>query len=426
MSSPVLTDVKLAFEGMDVYDAIPQERADLFADKPIVVVRQVPRQADGRAGHREQRNGRIDGACRWPGERVGRQRRARYLWPGQKIRVLSDYNHFSGQPETRKQIVDLGLKYNLLTEFTSFVAVDNSRPADKEVAAEVHAQPSGSVPEPHEWSLIALGVLLLVFLLFANKGRSMPEGCCVVVVSLAGAAGRAGLRAPALAGHAALRCPAVVRHRAAALHPEPRPQSPGGPVSWITAAVFTLLHLTLGSILALRSSAGHPVPPGTHPLGKVGTRRLRTPMLHLPLTRSFFTLFGFHVRSPSPLGGKVLAGERQRAGVDSRMWVTGRSSPWIRVAWGSALVITAFILSLLIMQQVAKRNGAAASALEAVSAFLALSLVLVIIANFFRIVLTVRFRSPAGSVSHESIGLVTLAVFHCSPCSCWSAFPARK
>jgi len=67
--------------------------------------------------------------------------------------------------------VDLGLKYNLLTEFTSFVAVDNSRPADKgkSLQKSMH-NTSGSVPEPHEWSLIALGVLLLVFLLFANKG----------------------------------------------------------------------------------------------------------------------------------------------------------------------------------------------------------------------------------------------------------------
>ena len=173
IASPVLTDVKLDFEGMEVYDVIPKSVPDLFADKPIVVYGKYRGRADGRVRVTGSNGaGRFDQSMPVAQANVSGDNAAlRYLWARQKIRVLSDYNHFSGQPETRKQIVDLGLKYNLLTEFTSFVAVDNSRPADKgkSLQKSMH-NTSGSVPEPHEWSLIALGVLLLVFLLFANKG----------------------------------------------------------------------------------------------------------------------------------------------------------------------------------------------------------------------------------------------------------------
>ena len=191
----------------------------------------------------------------------------------------------------------------------------------------------------------------------------------------------------------------------------------GGGLYLVTAAVFTLLHLILGQYYWAFAAALAILYHLVHTrVGRLNAIAFCTLIFYLPLTRSFFTLFGFHVRILiTKWAGKVLAlvnGSVQA--VDSRMWVDGQEFTVDPGCMGLRLVITAFILSLLIMQQVAKRNGLRPPRWK-VSMFLLLSLALVIIANFFRIVLTVQFRSPAGSVSHELIGLVTLAVFHVLP-----------
>ena len=48
----------------------------------------------------------------------------RYLWARHRIALLSDYNRLSPDDERVKEVTSLGLTYNLLTRYTSFVAVD--------------------------------------------------------------------------------------------------------------------------------------------------------------------------------------------------------------------------------------------------------------------------------------------------------------
>jgi Ca-activated chloride channel family protein len=48
----------------------------------------------------------------------------RYLWARHRIALLADYNRLNRQDERVKEITNLGLTYNLLTAYTSFVAVD--------------------------------------------------------------------------------------------------------------------------------------------------------------------------------------------------------------------------------------------------------------------------------------------------------------
>ncbi len=47
-----------------------------------------------------------------------------YLWARSRIARISDYISGAHDDELRRRIVSLGLTYNLLTKFTSFVAVD--------------------------------------------------------------------------------------------------------------------------------------------------------------------------------------------------------------------------------------------------------------------------------------------------------------
>jgi Ca-activated chloride channel family protein len=48
----------------------------------------------------------------------------RYLWARHRIALLSDYNKLRPNDQRIKQVTDLGLAYNLLTAYTSFIAVD--------------------------------------------------------------------------------------------------------------------------------------------------------------------------------------------------------------------------------------------------------------------------------------------------------------
>jgi Ca-activated chloride channel family protein len=48
----------------------------------------------------------------------------RYLWARHRITILSDYNRLNRHDERAREVTNLGLSYNLLTAYTSFVAVD--------------------------------------------------------------------------------------------------------------------------------------------------------------------------------------------------------------------------------------------------------------------------------------------------------------
>jgi Ca-activated chloride channel family protein len=47
-----------------------------------------------------------------------------YLWARHRIAILSDYNKLHSNEKRVKEVTELGLAYNLLTAYTSFVAVD--------------------------------------------------------------------------------------------------------------------------------------------------------------------------------------------------------------------------------------------------------------------------------------------------------------
>ena len=47
-----------------------------------------------------------------------------YLWARHRVSLLSDYNVIRNNPDRVKEVIHLGLTYNLLTVYTSFVAID--------------------------------------------------------------------------------------------------------------------------------------------------------------------------------------------------------------------------------------------------------------------------------------------------------------
>ena len=80
-------------------------------------------------------------------------RALRYLWARSRIGELSDYGASNVSDDRAKEITSLGLKYNLLTRYTSFIAVREVVSNTLEPAKDIN-QP---LPLPIRVSDMALG-----------------------------------------------------------------------------------------------------------------------------------------------------------------------------------------------------------------------------------------------------------------------------
>lgn len=151
-------------------------------------------------------------------------------------------------------------------------------------------------------------------------------------------------------------------------------------------------------------------------IGKLNAVAFYTIIFYLPLTRSFFTLFGFYIRMEiTKWAGWLLSFVNQSVTyLDSQIWVDGNAFTVDAGCMGLRLVITGFIFTLLLVQQLSKRQGKEPTR-KILSIALFLSFLFVVIANFFRILLIIQFRSPANSWSHELLGLGAFALFHLIP-----------
>lgn len=128
---PLLTDVEIDWNGLPVTDVYPTRVHDLFRAKPVVVTGRYTRAARGkiflrgkRAGESFERAIAVNFAASQPEHDV-----LATLWARQRIENLMSKDWAgmqSGSPvkDVKEQITQLGLDYRLMTQFTSFVAVE--------------------------------------------------------------------------------------------------------------------------------------------------------------------------------------------------------------------------------------------------------------------------------------------------------------
>ena len=129
ISTPLLTGVNIAFNEFMVYEPEPASVPDLFASRPVVIFgkyRGKPQGSIVLSG----KTGKGDYEARIPLSRavVSSDNEAiKYLWAREQIRRVDDYTGgFEGVPfEVEEKVTKLGLDYNLLTNYTSFLAVDS-------------------------------------------------------------------------------------------------------------------------------------------------------------------------------------------------------------------------------------------------------------------------------------------------------------
>jgi Ca-activated chloride channel family protein len=125
VSSPVLTNLKLTTNGLQIQDLEPMQLPDVLADRPVICLGKWTGEAKGTV----TLSG-VSGSGPWSqtfevGKVKDRKHSAlRQLWARQRIQVLSDYDQFGQDQDRKAEVTRLGLSYHLLTAYTSFVAVD--------------------------------------------------------------------------------------------------------------------------------------------------------------------------------------------------------------------------------------------------------------------------------------------------------------
>jgi Ca-activated chloride channel family protein len=127
IESPVLTKIKVDFGGFNVYDVEPLSIPDVFAERPVIVfgkwrgnpVGEITLNGITSSG---PYTNKIDIKKEKP---LQSNSALQYLWARHRITLLSDYNSLHRDVGRIKEVTQLGLTYNLLTAYTSFVAIDS-------------------------------------------------------------------------------------------------------------------------------------------------------------------------------------------------------------------------------------------------------------------------------------------------------------
>jgi Ca-activated chloride channel family protein len=128
IEQPVLTDIHVDFQGVDAVEVAPARVPDLMARRPLVIYGKLAGSANGRivvSGMTGQ--GRFEQAVALRQVDVRAQNAPlRWLWARKWVETLDDERHMGGGQPVEEAITRLGLGYELLTAFTSFVAVDSA------------------------------------------------------------------------------------------------------------------------------------------------------------------------------------------------------------------------------------------------------------------------------------------------------------
>lgn len=134
--APVLTDIEIDWGTLPVSDVFPRTIPDLFAAKPLIVQGRLASNTGGaitlrgRTGAGEyERTITVTADTDEPDAAGAPTDPLASLWARAKVEHLMEQDYGAAQTgefpaELRQQVVDLALEFNLMTQFTSFVAVE--------------------------------------------------------------------------------------------------------------------------------------------------------------------------------------------------------------------------------------------------------------------------------------------------------------
>lgn len=185
ISAPMLTHIGVDFGGFDVYDVEPASFPDLLADRPTIIFGKWKGVARGTITLRGK-SGAGDYSQQFPiagAKTIESSNALGYLWARSRIASLSDYNQLQRDDERIKEVTNLGLTYNLLTAYTSFVAVDHvvrNVSGNPQLVKQPLPLPQGvensavgasiaTTPEPETWVLMCVAVFIIGYRLYRAR-----------------------------------------------------------------------------------------------------------------------------------------------------------------------------------------------------------------------------------------------------------------
>ncbi|MDI3381797.1 VIT domain-containing protein [Xenophilus aerolatus] len=178
VESPVLTNVRATFGGLDVYDVEPRQLPDVLGERPVIVFGKWRGEAKGGVTIEGQSaSGPWKQELRIDGRTAQNASALRALWARHRIAALSDQEALEAGDRYKQPITELGLKYSLLTQYTSFIAVDKvvRNTAGSESVNQPLPLPQGvsenalgaevpSTPEPEVFGAVAVALSMLAML----------------------------------------------------------------------------------------------------------------------------------------------------------------------------------------------------------------------------------------------------------------------
>lgn len=148
--NPLLTDISIEWNGLPIADVYPQRVPDLFSAKPVILTGRYLNGASGTIRLKGKMSGNDfvrEIPVQFP-DNEARHDVLAALWARQRIDDLMGQDYAGAQysnmkPALKETITQLGLEYRLMTQFTSFVAVeemvvtDGGQPRRIDVPVEV-------------------------------------------------------------------------------------------------------------------------------------------------------------------------------------------------------------------------------------------------------------------------------------------------
>jgi Ca-activated chloride channel family protein len=193
IQTPLLTDIQIQSIGFDTYDVHPAHLPDLLAQRPVILFGKWRGavagtfELHGKTGHGDYVT-RLDVAGVQPDES---NRALSYLWARSRIAELSDYGSRDLDADRISNITSLGLKYSLLTQYTSFIAVrevvtntlwtakDVNQPLPLPLGVSDLAVSSGteSGSEPELVWLVTASLLIALMMILRGRRRAVRPTC---------------------------------------------------------------------------------------------------------------------------------------------------------------------------------------------------------------------------------------------------------
>ena len=149
VASPVLTDLAVRADGVELYDLQPHTLPDLFGGDELVVFGRYRGTASGErfvtvTGRRSEREERFSTGARFGSEQPGADY-IQQLWAARKAGALSSDIRLHGQnPEMVNELKRLALRYGILTEYTSYLVQEPNQVVNNRLMREYRA------PAPQE------------------------------------------------------------------------------------------------------------------------------------------------------------------------------------------------------------------------------------------------------------------------------------